>query len=112
MSAKIHVEVFVAAQLLSRRQETFTAEALRQEVKRLFGDTRPGVGTHISAHCVANAPRNAGTVYNYLWRLEQGLLRAFDPVKDRPHTSRTDAAWFPRRGDVPLRYQHLLPQDA
>ncbi len=109
MGTKIHVEVFVASQLLGRRQEMFTAEALRREIQRLFGDSRPGVNTHISAHCVANAPRNAATVYNYLWRLDQGLFRVFDPVKDWPHSTRADAACFPRRDNVPSAYRCLVP---
>lgn len=108
MSKKIHVEVFVAAQLLGRRQGAFTSDELRREIERLFDDTRPGVNTHISAHCVANAPRNAGTVYNFLWRLEHGTLRPFDPARDRPHPSRRDAASTPRQDDVPPDYRYLL----
>jgi len=106
---KIHIEVFVASRLLARRQGTFTAEELRQEIERLFGDTRPGVNTHISAHCVANAPRNAPTVYNYLWRLDQGPSRVFDASRDRSHLSQLDAACFPRQKDVPLAYRHVVP---
>ena len=100
MKTKIHVEVFVAAQLLGRSQGTFMAEDLRREIEQRFGDTRPGVNTHVSAHCVANAPKNAATVYNYLWRLEQGRLRAFDPTTDQPHPTRANAAHVPRWGDV------------
>lgn len=109
MPVKIHVEVFVASQLLGRHQETFTTRELRREIERRFGDTRPGVNTHISAHCVANAPQNAATVHNYLWRLDRGLLRAFDPATDRPHPTRTDAACTPDRHDVPAEYRHLSP---
>jgi hypothetical protein len=112
MSVKIHVEVFVAAQLLTRSQGTFTAEELRHEIQQRFGDTRPGVNTHISAHCVANAPRHAGTVHNYLWRLDHGLLRAFDPAEDHPHPSRANASWVPNREDVPSEYRYLLPRTA
>ena len=108
MSAlKIHVEVFIASRMLSQRQGSFTTEELRREVERLFGDTRPGVNAHISAHCVANAPRSAQTVYNYLWRIERGHLRTFDPVSDRPHPSRADAAFVPKAEDVPPEYRHL-----
>jgi hypothetical protein len=108
MKTKIHVEVFVASQLLSRSQGTFTKEDLRAEIRRLFGDTRPGVGTHISAHCVANAPKNAGTVHNYLWRLGHGLYRAFDPVRDIPHPSRRHAHHEPHAENVPMQYRDLL----
>ena len=108
---KIHVEVFIASRLLSQRQETFTPEELREEIRKQFGDTRPGVSTHISSHCVANAPRSAGTVYNYLWRIDQGRLRIFHPGRDVPHPSRTDAHVVPNREDVPLQYHDLLPPD-
>lgn len=111
MRPKIHVEVFIASRLLSQRQEVFTPRDLREEILRLFGDTRPGVNIHISAHCVANAPRNAGTVHNYLWRVSPGSLRIFDPTRDQPHPSRADALAFPHREDVPQAYQYLLPPD-
>ena len=109
---KIHVEVFVCAQLLSRRQVTFTPKELRREGEGLFGDTRAGVSTHISAHCVANAPNNAGTVHNYLWRLEHGLLRVLDRTRDIPHPSRSYAGHIPTGDDVPMRYRYLLTQTA
>jgi hypothetical protein len=108
---KMHVEVFVASRLLGERQGAFTPKALRREVQRLFGDTRAGVETHISAHCVANAPKNTGTVHNYLWRLEHGLLRVFDAARDVPHPSRTYAGHYPLGEDVPMEYRYLLPQD-
>lgn len=108
MKTKIHVEVFVASQLLGRRQGTFTTEGLHREIKQLFDDTRPGVSTHISADCVANARRNAGTVYNFLWRLDRGLFRVFDPAPDVPHPTRANASCFPRREDVPLEYRSIL----
>ena len=108
---KIHVEVFVASRLLGQRQEAFTAEELRREIERLFSDMRPGVSTHISAHCVANAPRNAPAVYNYLWRLDHGNLRPFDSRIDRPHPSRADAACLPPVEDVPPQYVYLLSEE-
>lgn len=112
MPTKIHVEVFVASQLLGQSRETFTTEELRREIEQRFGDTRPGVNTHISAHCVANAPRNAGTVHNYLWRLDRGHLRVFDPATDRPYPTRADAACVPNCDDVPAEYRHLLTTGA
>jgi hypothetical protein len=107
---KIHVEVFIASELLGRRQETFSSEDLRREIERLFDDTRPGVNTHISAHCVGNAPRNAGTVYNYLFRIDDGVLRPFDPGQDRPHNTRAEARLQPDPRDIPRRYRYLLRQ--
>lgn len=110
MSLKIHVEVFLAAQILARNQGNFTPEALRKEVEQRFGDTRPGVRTHISAHCVANAPKNAAVVSNYLWRLPDGRLRPFNPAADQPHPSREDARTQPDVRDIPVEYRHLLSQ--
>lgn len=106
----IQVEVFVASQLLSRTQGTFTTGQLRRDVKRLFCDTRPGMSTHASSHCVANARRNAGTVYNYLWRLAKGLFRVFDPSTDQPHPTRANASHLPNEDDVPVEYRYLLRQ--
>ena len=108
MTTKIHVEVFIAARLLAQRTDGFSVDDLRREVEVKFGDTRSGVTTHISAHCVANAPRNAATVSNYLWRLPSGELRPFDSGRDRPHPSRVDARTTPDRRDVPAVYHHLL----
>jgi hypothetical protein len=105
---KIHVEIFIASRLLSQRQETFTTADLRREIKRLFDDDRPGISTHLSAHCVANAPKNAGTVHNYLWRIEQGLLRTFDPTRDLAHATRANTAYLPDRQDVPEKYADLF----
>jgi hypothetical protein len=107
---KIHVEVFVASRLLSRSRDTFTGQDLRVEIQRLFGDTRPGVDTHISAHCVANAPKNAGTVHNYIWRLDHSLFRLFQRATDIPHASRMNADHLPHVEDVPRQYRHLLPR--
>ncbi len=112
MASKIHVEVFVAAQLLSRRQRTFTPEELVAEIVRRFDDRRLGVQTHVTAHCVANLPRSANNVYNYLWRLDRGLLRVFSPDVDLPHPDRQDAPTRPDPADVPEAYRYLLEAPA
>lgn len=105
---KIHVEVWIAARMLAQHQDSFTLEELRREIEQRFGDTRPGVVTHVSAHCVANAPRNAATVSNYLWRLPDGRLRPFDPTRDRSHPDRTGVRSVPDRRDIPTAYLGLL----
>ena len=110
MPMKIHVEVFLTAQILAQNQDSFTPEELRKEIERRFGDTRPGIQTHISAHCVANAPKNTAVVSNYLWRLTDGRLRPFDPAKDQPHPSREDSRTSPDPRDVPAEYERLLMQ--
>ncbi len=98
---KIHVEVYLAARALAKHQDSFTPEELRREVERRFGDTRPGVQTHISAHCVANAPKNTNPASNYLWRLSSGRLRPFDPDHDRPHPTRIGTRSAPDPADLP-----------
>ncbi len=98
---KIHVEVYLAAHALAQHQDSFTSADLRREIERRFGDTRPGVQTHISAHCVANAPKNIGTPSNYLLRLPNGRIRLFDPARDIPHPSRRDARTIPDPRDLP-----------
>ncbi|MBN1878343.1 MAG: hypothetical protein JXA33_29265 [Anaerolineae bacterium] len=108
MALKIHIEVFIAAQLLAQRQKTFTLDELNQVIVQNFGDMRIGVQTHISAHCVANVPRSAKTVYNYLWQLDRGLLRVFSPDVDIPHPSRLDAITRPDPDEIPGDYRAIL----
>jgi hypothetical protein len=105
---KIHVEVYLAAQMLQREQGDFSAQDLVNRVRLLWDDARPGIYTHTTAHCVANAPLNTGTGYNYLWRLSHGEYRCFDPERDVPHSSRTACAHQPGLADVPESYRWLL----
>lgn len=105
---KIHVEIFLAAQLLQREQGTFTAQDIVDRVRQEWGDERPGVSTHASAHCVANAKANTATPYNYLWRIEHGRYRCFDPARDQPHPSRAGRPAQPVERDVPVAYRWAL----
>ena len=98
---RIHVEIYLAARGLAQHQDSFTVEELCREIERRFCDTRPGVETHINTHCVANAPRNPGAVYNYLWRLPDGRLRPFDPDRDAPDPTREGARTAPDPSDLP-----------
>ena len=104
----IHTEVFLAARLLSRRKTTFTSQELRDKIEEEFGDTRPGVATHISAHCVANAPKNSPVTSNYLWRVDWGRYRLFDPQADHPLPSRKGDRTHPDRAGVPSEFRYLL----
>ena len=80
---KIHVEVYIASQLLARHQETFTKAELSAEIERRFGDARDSVSAHIGAHCVANARKSAARVYCYLWREERGLFLSSTRIETR-----------------------------
>jgi len=104
----INAGVFLAAKLLTREKTTFTVEELRNKIEEKFGDARPGVTTHISAHCVANAPKNTFVAYNYLWRVGRGRYRLFDPRSDHPHPSRKGGRTTPDPGGVPPELTHLL----
>jgi hypothetical protein len=108
MKAYIHVEVFIASRKLQQRQATFSTSELANEVRALFGDTRPGVSTHISAHCVGNAPKNEGTASNYLWRVDQGHLRCFNPITDKPHPDRINCRTHPDAKDMPVEFCGLI----
>lgn len=105
---KIHVEIFIAAQMLEKQQGTFSVEELKRFIKREFNDERPGVSTHISAHCVANAPLNTAYGYNYLWRLGANELRSFHAGRDAPVAERFHCASQPEVADVPAKYRHLV----
>lgn len=105
---KIHVEIYLASRLLAREQSTLTPTEIISRVEAEFGDSRPGVRTQTHSHAVANAPKNAGVVYNYLWRVDTGNYRCYDPSKDVPHPSRLDASSRPSLNDVPPEYRYLL----
>ena len=105
---KIHVEIYLASLLLARERNTFTRRDIIDRVEAEFGDSRPGVGTHASAHTVANARKNTQVVYNYLWRVCRGNYRCYDPSRDVPHPSRRDSASRPSARDVPWKYFYLI----
>ena len=105
---KIHVEVFIASQVLEQQQGTFTAADLKHFIRREFKDERPGIATHISAHCVANAPLNTARGYNYLWRLSAHELRSFHAASDTPVMERLTLSSQPEMADLPTDYRYLL----
>ncbi|MBN1580157.1 MAG: hypothetical protein JXA89_05600 [Anaerolineae bacterium] len=105
---KIHVEIYLAAHMLEREKGTFAPSELVDRVRKKFGDARPGVQTHAVTHCVANLPLHTGYINNYLWRIEHGLYRCFDPVQDKPHHDRIGGRYKPDWQDVPPAYRWLL----
>jgi len=104
----INAAVFLAAKLLSADKTIFAVPELRDKIEEEFDDTRPGVTTHIYAHCVANAPKNTLVAYNYLWRVDRGRYRLYDPRSDHPHPSRKGGRISPDRAGVPPKFRHLL----
>jgi hypothetical protein len=108
---KIHVEIYLAAQMLKRKQGTFSSGELVGRIQQKFGDTRPGVQTHATSHCVANKPLHTAYANNYLWQLGRGQYRCFDPARDTPHPDRLGGRDRPPLEDVPSEYHHLLPAE-
>jgi hypothetical protein len=108
---KIHAEMYLAAHLLEREQGTFSAKELVERVEREFGDTRAGVQAHATSHCVANKPLHTQYINNYLWHLDRGQYRCFDPSHDTPHLDRIGGRDHPPLEDVPLEYRRLLPSE-
>lgn len=104
---KIHAEIWLAAALLHEQgYPTFSPSRLVEEVQRQFGDIRPGVKTHVHAHCVANAPKNTMVEYSYLFRTDRGELRLYrkgDPL----HPSRTGYRTAPDQADIPEELRDL-----
>jgi hypothetical protein len=106
---KAHVQVFLAARRLAMTKPVFTAEELETTIREMFGTNRSTVSTHISSICVANVPKpNGGAVYNYLWRLDRGNLRLFDPRNDRPHATRWSAPDRPKDADMAAAQNEMV----
>jgi hypothetical protein len=105
---KIHVEVFIASRILGQNQGTFSPDDLMRFIRKEFHDERPGIPTHVTAACVANAPLNHTSGYNYLWRVGPGLMRVFRPGQDHPETERVKDRVQPEREDLPERFRYLL----
>lgn len=106
---KIHAEIYLAAHLLEREQGMFSAKELVERGEREFGDTRAGVQAHATSHCVANKPLHTQYINNYLWHLDRGQYRCFDPARDTPHPDRVGGRDRPPLEDVPAEYHWLLP---
>lgn len=103
----IHVEVWLTAALLHEEgHDTVAPGRLTEEVERRFGDVRPGVRRHVSAHSCASAPKNAPMVHNYLVRTAEGGYRLYQHG-DEVHPSRVGARTCPRQEEVPEEYWDL-----
>lgn len=105
---KIHVEIFIASRILYQKQEIFTAQDIIDFIDHEFGDTRPGIQTHATAACVANAPANFPTAYNYLWRLDHNQYRPFQPGQDLPSSGKENGKTQPKIEDIPEKYRYLI----
>lgn len=106
---KIHVEVFIASRILGQRKGAFSPQEVIDFIDHKFRDQRSGVRTHTTAVCVANAPLNHPTAYNYLLRTEHATLRVFKPGIDLPSPGKEKARVYPEREDVPEKIDFCWP---
>ncbi len=107
MLIKINVEVWLAAASLhDAGLAFFSPSTLVSEIGKLFGDTRPGVQIHATAHCVANAPLNIATPYNYLWRQDEARYRLWR-LGDGVHPTGTGGRTRPDEVEIPAKYLSL-----
>ena len=104
-------EAWIATALLHREHPEMSDFAVKEIVDRartenILGVLRPGVGQHVSYHCVANKPPNPGR-YRMLFETRPRHRRLYLPgdVYDR---KREGAKTIPVREDLPEKYQPLL----
>ena len=104
------VEVFLSAALLHREQpgrSEFTIQEIvdRAEKENITGQLRPGVGVHVSQHCVANKAPNPAK-HRMLFATGKHTRRLLLPG-DVVQPERTGKI-FPDPGEVPEKYLPLL----
>lgn len=104
----IHVEVFIASQILRGQKITFSPVEIKNFIKNEFNDDRPGIVAHISSVCVANAPLNHPKGYNYLWSVGEKKYRVFNPKTDKPEIGRENDITCPELKDIPQKFRYLL----
>ncbi len=108
---KVHCEVWIATALLHCElpgREGFSRDEILQRACKLHPDMpcRPGVGIHISQHCIANKKPNPND-YRMLYRREDRTFRLFRRG-DAYHPQRANGRITPRLEDIPARYLSLL----
>lgn len=103
-------EVWIAMALLHREHPKAVDFSLQEIEARLereaLTEKRPGVPVHISAHCVANKPKDRGR-YRILFETaprRRRLFRRGDPY----HPSREGGKMMPARAEIPAAYHELL----
>ena len=108
---KLADEIWIATALLHREHpdaQDFAVQDIRSRltVENLTGEPRPGVGAHLSQHCVANRPPSTGR-YLFLFATAPDRRRLYRPGD--PHDARRDAGRLrPRREEIPDQYHHLI----
>jgi len=110
-SLKVADLVWVATALLHRehpdRADFSKAEILgRAAQEDPDGAARPGLSTHISAHCVASKKPDSAK-HRMLTRTGTGRRRLFRRG-DRTHEKRSSGNIMPRKEDLPEKYHYLL----
>ena len=106
---KLADQVWVATAILHRQhpdRHDFTASEIIAEVRRLFGQMRAGIPTHISRHCVAGKAPNPDA-YRILHQTARGRYRLFRPG-DGYHPDREGGKAIPKLDEMPMEFLGLL----
>ena len=108
---KLADEIWIATALLHREHPDASDFAV-QEIKarlireNLAGEPRPGIGAHLSQHCVANRPASTGR-YLFLFETAPNRRRLYRPGD--PHDPKREGARVrPRRDEIPDQYHYLI----
>lgn len=108
----ITIEIWVAMAGLAHRADDIRHSVRNRELKthiaQMFGDSRPGVATHIGAHAVAQKRLHTGYNKCYLSVAGRGRRRLYLPG-DQIHEDRLpNPQRLPRLEELPPRYRYLL----
>ena len=113
LTATIRVadEVWIATALLHREHPEAADFSLKEIEARLAREgmtdgKRPGVYPHLSVHCVANRPPDAGR-YRMLFETAPSRRRLFRPG-DPYHPKREGGKTVPDHAEIPPKYHPLL----
>jgi hypothetical protein len=110
MPPGIHIEIWIGSRILGADGRDFSRRELMRYIRETFEDSRPGVSTHISSHCVASQKADPAK-YRYLTRVGRGRYRVYQPG-DPTHQSRADGPIHPSATEIPPEYLHLLDEDS
>jgi hypothetical protein len=106
---RIADEVFLATARLHReypKRTDFRNAEIQKEVENLFQDSRSGVTTHITSHCVANKSNHSAAAFRMLYETSYGNKRLL-LSGDRIDPSRTGDI-FPDAERIPSHFRELV----
>ena len=103
-------EAWIATALLHRehpKRADFTVKEIvdRARAENITGSLRPGVGLHVSYHCVANKPPNPGR-HRMLYETSHGRRRLYR--EGDPADPKRLGKVLPEAEAIPEQYRYLL----